>query len=163
MTTDPNTSGYGEGWDDLEAELDVKEERWDPKPGDRLIGTIDRLDPMPATKGEPYYIVHIKTRDGEKLSFPASRARLRNPLAAAKAQPGDRVGIQYDGEQIAEKSGNSFHEYRVIVKATGPRRDGDYFLLVPKVDPILLPPDLDSDPDDAPDWAKSEPPPDPWG
>lgn len=135
----------------LDAALDVEETRWEPQPGDKLLGTITALDLMPG-QDRPYYVVRVVTPDERLVSFAASRARLRNQLAAAHAQPGDLLGVRYVGEQIAESSGRAFHEYRVVTVQQGPRDPQRVFL----ADPPMPGPAGDLLPDDGADAAAGD-------
>lgn len=145
-------------WAALDAALDVEEQRWQPAPGDKLTGTVQSLDVMPGNDGA-YYVVRLDTRDGRRVSFPASRARLRNQLAAARVQPGDLLAVKYRGEAIAESSGRAFHDYTVAVHQVGPRDPLRAFQAEPPTPDgpgDLLPPPVDSDPADAPPFVPAE-------
>lgn len=158
MTIIPDTPGNQQDldalWAKLDAALDVEEERWNPAPGDKLLGTVAGIDVMPGEDGA-YNVVRVDTRDGRRVSFVASRARLRNQLAAAKTQPGDMLAVKYVGERVAENSGRAFHDYTVAVVNQGPRDPGRMFHAEPAMPDAaadLLPePDVDQAPaDDTP-------------
>lgn len=119
--TPDETANLDAIWAQIDAALDVEEHRWTPAPGDKLLGTIAALDLLPGNDNGAYYVVRVDTLDGRRVSFAASRARLRNQLASAQAQPGDLLGVKYNGEQIAESSGRAFHDYTVSVVNQGAR------------------------------------------
>ena len=50
-----------------------------------------------------------------------SAGRLKNQLEAAKVQPGDGQGVQYEGTRTPKNGGRDHNAYRVAVQAVGER------------------------------------------
>lgn len=104
----------------LDAALDVVEVPWEPKVGDRLTGRILDVERAVSKNGEEYPVLRIECQDGAVVRVSAGRAVLKRKLEAARAQPGDLLGLQYDGE-AESKNGRTFHNYRVAVHRVGER------------------------------------------
>lgn len=120
----------------LNAALDVTEISWEPKPGDRLTGKLLDVEQAVAKSGEPYPILRLECQDGTVYRVAAGRTVLRRKLVAAKVQPGDLLGIQYDGE-AESKNGRTFHDYRVAVQPVGERGSDVFAAAEPAADDLI--------------------------
>lgn len=120
--TDHDTSQSVDEWAELEAGLDVDPgSDWEPEPGDRLIGTVRDIDYRRTSDGRVLPILTLDTRDGQALRVPAGRAALLAQLLKHRVQPGDLLGVQFDGKIIPSGGGREYFGYRVTVRHTADR------------------------------------------
>lgn len=128
-----NTTAQGDPFAAINAALDIEEISWEPEPGERLTGRLLNVERAASKSGDEYPILRIEREDGAVVRVSAGRAVLKRKLEAAKAQAGDLIGLQYDGE-AESKSGRMFHNYRVAVRQVG-ERGPDVFVADRETDP----------------------------
>jgi len=103
---------------------------WDPKPGDVLVGVIERYATMRTKRGDQVRVAVIRVEDEEseltteRLSVWLSRTALRGRFEEHNPQVGDRVAIQYNGER-SSAAGNRYHDYGLAVEHVTPQAFGD--------------------------------------
>jgi len=66
-----------------------------------------------------YPVVTVQNDDGIFQWF-AFGTVARNQLEHAAPQPGDKIGIKYQGKKTSG-AGNEYHNYRVVAEHVGPR------------------------------------------
>ncbi len=96
---------------------------WDPKPGDALIGTLERYDVGTTKLGERQIAIVRDEESGELISVWLSRSVLKNEFERQAPQPGDLIGLKYFGlQQPRDPNGSEFHKYGLRVsRAPGSR------------------------------------------
>jgi len=96
---------------------------WRPAPGDYLDGELVRVVEAPSgSTGQLVPVAHIRNQQsGETLAVWLTHHVLRDKWQAAAPQPGERVGIVYQGEQTSS-SGRTYKKYRLEVDRT-PEQD----------------------------------------
>lgn len=113
---------------DLVAALDAPQETaeaWVPQEGDKLVGSVTRLDKFDGGYGE-YPILTVSTetgttqngspvKEGTEFAFHAFNTVPKNEVEKQNAQPGDRLGVAFLGEGRS-KNGQTFKNYRVVVQ-----------------------------------------------
>lgn len=120
--TTPETREPIDPWATLDAQLDAEPaDEWDPQPGERLRGTLVAIDYRPTQKGHNLAILRIAQQDGTEARVLAGRKLLRERLIELKPQPGDLVGIQFDGLVDAKAGGQPYFGYRVGIVPVGDR------------------------------------------
>jgi hypothetical protein len=101
-------------------------EAWQPKPEDKLIGTVTDTDDRDGEYGL-YPIVCVLTDDGDEFAVHAFHAVLKTEFAKQQPEVGDRIGIAYHGKVKGKNS--EYESNRVIIekpnKATNTGPDWD--------------------------------------
>ena len=108
-------------FDALEAELEVQESEWDPEPGEKVIGRMLDTDWVKAKTGRWLPIVRLEKKDGSVVRVPAAREVIKRKLESEKAQPGDLIGLKYEGLAASKNGGNEYHSYKLAVTRVGER------------------------------------------
>lgn len=122
MNPDTTTEATTDPWANLDHQLDADpNNEWDPKPGDRLRGTLTGIDYRPTKRGAVLAVLRITDQDGTETRVPAGRKLLISRLLELKPQPGDLIGIQFDGLVDAKGGGQPYYGYRVAVVPAGDR------------------------------------------
>lgn len=118
-----DTTSQVDQWAEIDAQLDREPaDEWDPEPGDRLRGTLTAIDYRPTKKGHVLPILRIaQLQDGTETTVLAGRKLLVSRLIETKPQPGDLIGIQFDGLIDAKGGGQPYYGYRVGVIPVGDR------------------------------------------
>jgi hypothetical protein len=99
---------------------------WEPQEvGEQVVGFVAAIEYMATKNGETPRIA-LDTEDGTRVLIWCGRTRLRRQLARNKVQPGDGLGIRYEGSKTAA-SGNTYFDYRVDVYRVGERVPGEMF------------------------------------
>lgn len=121
----------------ISANLERTEVEWEPTdPGDTVVGYVGAIE-LIETKNGVIPVVLVDTEDGSRVRVYAGRTRLRKQLVANKVQPGDAVGIRYEGEKQPRNGGRSYFDYRVDVVRIGERKPDE--MLVETPDDGLVP------------------------
>lgn len=129
-SSNKNTSGSDplDALNQIEANLDREEIEWEPEEvGERVIGYVTGIEYIDTKDGNRIGVLLIDTKNGTRVRVWAGRTRLRKQLVRAKVQPGDAIGIRYEGKKEAKNGGNDYFDYKVDVIREGPRRDGEMF------------------------------------
>lgn len=109
-------------WDTLNKALDVDPDKgWVPEPGERLTGTLRRIEYRRTKRGDWLPILHIETTDGSSTTVTAGRRVLVARLIESQVQPNDLIAIQYDGQVTPTGGGNPYFGYRLAVHKVGER------------------------------------------
>lgn len=121
-TTQANSDEATDPWANLDQQLDREPaDEWDPQPGERLRGTLAGIDYRPTKKGHTLAILRVTQPDGTEVRVLAGRKILVTRLIETKPQPGDLIGIQFDGLIDAKGGGQPYYGYRVGVVQIGDR------------------------------------------
>lgn len=113
--------------DRIEANLQREEIDWEPtEVGDTVVGYVGAIEYVETKNGE-MPVVAIDTKDGARVKVYCGRTRLRKQLAKNKVQPGDALGIRYEGEKASKSGGNRYFDYRVDVVRVGERKPDEIF------------------------------------
>lgn len=103
----------------MAAELDVPIHDYEPEVGEQVVGYVDSIDYMNVGENKDEVpVVMLNVAGGSKVRVFCGRARLRKELARQLVQPGDAVGIKYEGMPV----GKSYHSYRITVHRIGERQ-----------------------------------------
>ena len=92
--------------------------RWTgSQPGDRIFGTVERLEEITSRKGDGSFLVcDIRCiDDNEVYSIPASRASLNEKLIGEGVTVGDLIAVQYEGTYVSSY-GTEGHSYSLAVE-----------------------------------------------
>jgi hypothetical protein len=148
-----NDSGRGQpsddALDDVLAELAVEEVEWTPEvAGESVAGFLVEIEYKELSSGRILPVLTLRTKAGTKVRVAAGRKVLASALAAKRVQVGDALGIQYEGTKRTE-SGQDYHNYRLAVRAIGPRKAAEAF-------------QADRRPERAPDLGLVSDPDQPW-
>lgn len=112
--------------DVIEQNLQRDELDWEPSEvGDQVVGFVAGISYVETRNGETP-ILAIDTKGGTRVKVWAGRTRLRKQLAANKVQPGDAIGIRYEGQKRS-KNGHDFFDYKIEVVRVGPRKPEEMF------------------------------------
>jgi len=92
--------------------IDPERTVWDPKPGDKIAGIVVHRSVSDShhSKGFPVLFVSV---DGSMVEIRAMAKVIREEVETQDPQPGDAIGIVYEGEQ------DDYHAFRVVVVHTG--------------------------------------------
>ena len=98
------------------AEQASKDETWIrlDEAGDRFTMLVDSVTIGESGYGE-YPVVAGTLEDGTAGRYAAMRSVVRNEITENPPAKGDILSVRYIGEATAKKSGNTFHNYRVVV------------------------------------------------
>ena len=116
-----NPDGDQNPLDAIRENLARKVVEWDPQPGDAVVGYIHQIEYVNTENGD-FPVVHVRDDTDTITTVACGRRKLRSTLARMKAQPGDAVGIQFQGKVTAKKGGNDYFGYRVDVVRIGERK-----------------------------------------
>ena len=86
---------------------------WKPDPGDVLQGTYERTQTVETRFGEQQ-VSQIRDAEGKLWGVWHSHKVFRQQWHQADPQPGDRVGILYEG--MREGDGYEYHMYHIAVE-----------------------------------------------
>lgn len=122
MHSDTTTEATTDPWANLDSQLDADPaSEWDPAPGDRLRGTLAGIDYRLTKRGDVLAVLRITEQDGTETRVLAGRKLLITRLIELKPQPGDLLGIQFDGLVDAKGGGQPYYGYRVGLVPMGDR------------------------------------------
>lgn len=94
-------------------------ERWDPNPGDLIVGQLVRYDGPIETQYGPGHVAVILDEDsGQERSVWLLETVLVNEFANLAPDPGERVAVKYMGMQEA-RGGSEYKSYVVRVQREG--------------------------------------------
>lgn len=111
----------------IEENLARTEIDWEPEEvGEQVVGRIAFIEYIDTKNGE-MPILAIDTKDGTRVRVWCGRNRLRKQLARTKVQPGDALGIRYEGMKEPKSGGNAYFDYRVDVIRVGERKPDEMF------------------------------------
>src|SRR5262245_38370668 len=102
---------------------------WNPKPGDKLSGTVvDREDGVQGGF-EPYTLLTIQTSDSTAVHVHCFHGVLRGMVQSKDPRPGDAIAIKYLGKRPTREGAKyaSYEGYNVAIQkppeaAPAPRR-----------------------------------------
>ena len=102
----------------IDEQLDAAEEdfadAWIPKEaGEKLIGLLVRRDERTNQYGS-YPILTVRDDNGDDLAWHAQRTVGRSQVEKTDPQPGDRVGIVFQGKKTGRNG--PYFGYRVVVE-----------------------------------------------
>jgi hypothetical protein len=94
----------------LEDRLNEPEpERWEPEPGDSLVGTVEALEQRVGS-WKPYLVVDIRQDDGEIRRWFATHTVAKSELAKLRPKAGERIGVRYLGTHA-----KGYENWRVVL------------------------------------------------
>ena len=126
MTSKTLTTPAGDDDDNVRARLEKQlannagkrgsapNNRWTgSEPGDRIFGTVERLEEIESKKGDGSFLVcDVRSiDDGELYGIPASRASLHDRLISEGVAVGDTIAVQYEGP-YQSSYGSTGHGYK---------------------------------------------------
>lgn len=113
--------------DQIKGNLAREEIDWEPdEVGEQLVGFVAGIEYIETKNGE-MPVVAVDTEDGTRVKVYCGRTRLRKQLARNKIQPGDALGIRYEGSKKPKSGGNEYFDYRVDVVRVGERKPEEMF------------------------------------
>jgi len=93
-------------------------EAWIPsKAGDQIGGNVISRSSRDGGFGE-YVILVIDQEKGDPRAVHCAGTALKAKVQETNPQPGDYVAIRYVGEAVGKKSGNTYKDFRLVVKKT---------------------------------------------
>lgn len=132
---------------ELEAQLDVEQIDWNPEqPGERILGLVKSIEYLPTKSGGLMGVLRLVTPSGAEARVAAGAKNLRAQLEAAKVQPGDGLGLQYEGQRQSRTGGNQYNAYKVVMQAVGPRDPENAFKVPEDPDDLGILPGAAQDP-----------------
>jgi hypothetical protein len=87
---------------------------WKPEPGDKVAGVVVERSQRDGGFGM-YPIITVRQDSGAEIAIHASSTVIQNEVTAQDPQPGDQIGVLYQGEKTAKDGRSTYHAYRVIV------------------------------------------------
>lgn len=114
-------------FENLTKQLDAPEpQKWEPRPGDRIIGTLRRIRYVSGSMSN-FAIITIEDQDDLLWDVSCGPASLKRPLTELRVQPGDLVGISFEGMAQTKDGSREFKKFKVATDAQGERIAGTEF------------------------------------
>ena len=114
-------------WKNLEEKLNQSEdeqkaEAWNPEnPGDNLLGVVVNIDRnAPGSHGR-CDVAQIETRDGETRALWISNTVLKRRWEEHDPQPGDLIGVKYEGKRESSTTGREYKLFSLVVEKSEDR------------------------------------------
>jgi len=101
---------------DMDAILDATFEGWQPKPGDKLTGTILTRSTSDAGGYGSYPLLEILTDDGQGIALHCFHTVLKTAVERWDPKPGEYVGVKYLGKLEGRGSFEGYEDYRMVVR-----------------------------------------------
>ena len=101
---------------------EADEDRWDPEPGDHVVGLIQQISEHEGRRG-PYQLLHIETVDGRVVTVSVTKV-IREELQIQDPAPGDGIGLTYHGDRKSQR-GNTYKAYSVSIIPSDQQTGGD--------------------------------------
>jgi hypothetical protein len=84
---------------------------WNPKPGDKLSGTVIDRDDGVQGGFEPYTMLTIQTGDRTAVHLHCFHGVLRGMVESKDPQPGDIIAVKYLGKRPTTREGAKYASY----------------------------------------------------
>lgn len=94
---------------------------WKPEPGDIVTGRVVDIEMFDGKFGT-YPLLMLETDDGDEIAVHAFHTVLKSELARKRPQPGDLIGIKFQGDP----EGRGYQAYKVRLERKTPSAGVDY-------------------------------------
>jgi hypothetical protein len=86
--------------------------RWQPDPGDELMGIITSISDHDGRRG-PYRILHVEQEDGSTRSISITKL-IADALEESDGCPGDGIWLRFNGERKSQR-GMVFKDFSISI------------------------------------------------